>query len=184
MADNGTIARPYAKAIFDIALEANDLEGWSAALQAAAAIVVDKAAREYLNKPERTTADRSEFIGALAADLPGAGVLGSPRGRNLIRLLSENDRLGALGEIAEQFDALKAERENKVKVTLVSALPVDADQASQVSSALSKKLGRAVELELEIDESLLGGAVIRAEDMVIDDSLKTRLARLTSALID
>jgi F-type H+-transporting ATPase subunit delta len=184
MADYGTVARPYAKAIFDTALEANDLEGWSNALAAAAAVATDRAAREYLSRPELSAEKRSEFVTALAVEVPGAAVLGSNEGRNLIRLLSENDRLDALGEIAAQFDALKAERENKVRVTLVSALPVDADQANQVSNTLSKKLGRTVELALEIDESLIGGAVVRAEDRVIDDSLRARLTRLTNTLID
>jgi F-type H+-transporting ATPase subunit delta len=102
----------------------------------------------------------------------------------LISLLAENDRFGALGEIAKQFETLKAEQENKVRVRLVAAVPVDADQAGKIASALSKKLGRQVELELEVDDTLIGGAVVRAEDMVIDDSLRTRLQRLASALTD
>jgi F-type H+-transporting ATPase subunit delta len=111
-------------------------------------------------------------------------VLASPEGRNLLRLLAENDRLDALGEMSEQFDELKAARENRIKVRLISASPVDAAQTEKIAGALSRKLGREVELELEIDESLLGGAIVRAEDMVIDDSLRTRLKRLTSSLID
>ena len=184
MADHGTVARPYAKAIFDTALEANDLEGWSSALAAAAAVAGDAAAREFLTRPEKSADDRATFIGSLAAELQGAAVLTTSAGKNLLRLLSENDRLDALPEIARQFDALKADRENKVRVTLVSAVPVDPDQAQKVSGALSAKLGRAVELELEIEPSLIGGAIVRAEDRVIDDSLKTRLTRLTNALID
>jgi F-type H+-transporting ATPase subunit delta len=184
MADYGTVARPYARAVFDTALAANDLDGWSEALAAAAAVAGDKSAREYLGRPERSTKERSEFVGALAAELPGGRVLASPEGRNLLRLLAENDRLDALGEMSEQFDELKAARENRIKVRLISASPVDAAQTEKIAGALSRKLGREVELELEIDESLLGGAIVRAEDMVIDDSLRTRLKRLTSSLID
>ena len=110
--------------------------------------------------------------------------LGTKEGQNLLKLLAENDRLGALAEISKQFDALKAEQENKVRVKLVAAAPVDAAQAERISGALGKKLGRKVELELEVDDTLIGGAIVRAEDMVIDDSLKTRLERLASALID
>lgn len=184
MADYGTVARPYARAIFDTALAANDLDGWSAGLTAVAAVAAAKSVHEYLGRPVLSADDRSEFIASLAADLPGAAVLTTPEGRNLLRLLAENDRLDALPEISRQFDALKAERENKVKVTLISASAVDAAQAGKISGALSKKLGREVELELETDASLLGGAIVRAEDMVIDDSLRTRLSRLTSSLID
>ena len=89
-----------------------------------------------------------------------------------------------LGEISEQFDALKAQAENKVKVTLVSATPVDTQVAEQVTQALQKRLGRSVELTLEVDEKILGGAIIRAEDMVIDGSVRTRLQRLAEALVD
>jgi F-type H+-transporting ATPase subunit delta len=182
MADFGTVARPYARAVFDLARDANDLDGWSQALAAAAAVALDETAHEYLTRPELGVRERSAFIGSIAADLPGAGVLGTTGGRNLLALLAENDRLGALGEISAQFDRLKAEQEHKIRVTLVSASAVDAATADKIAGALSIKLGRTVELELELDESLIGGAVIRAEDMVIDDSLQTRLKRLAGAL--
>ena len=150
----------------------------------AATAAGDKTAREYLGRPELGVAKRSDAVGTLAKALPGGDVFGTKEGENLLRLLAENDRLGALGEISKQFDALKAAHENKVRVRLVSAAPVDAAQAEKISGALGKKLGRKVELELEVDAALIGGAVVRAEDMVIDDSLKTRLERLASVLID
>jgi len=184
MADHGTVARPYAKALFDIALASNDLDGWSRALAAAAAVVSDRSAREYLARPELTVADRSAFVGSIASELPGSRLLMSAQGQNLLKLLSENDRLNVLGEIAEQFDVLKAERENMVRVTLVAANEVDAAQAEKVKAALGKKLGRTVELAVEVDKSLLGGAVVRAEDMVIDDSVRTRLQRMAASLVD
>jgi F-type H+-transporting ATPase subunit delta len=184
MADYGTVARPYARAIFDTAVAANDLDGWSKALAAAAAVTGERSAHEYLNRPELSVSERGEFVGSLAAELAGSSLLGSAEGRNLLALLAENDRLDALGEISAQFDALKAGRENTLKATLVVASEVDPAQADKIAGALSKKLGREVELELEVDESLLGGAIVRAEDMVIDDSLKTRLARMASSLVD
>lgn len=184
MADFGTVARPYARAIFDIALSADALEPWSSGLAAAGAVAADKTARQFLSRPELGVSERSEFLETVLASVDGAAVFGTAEGKSLLTLLSENDRLGALGEISAQFDQLKAEQENKVKVTLTSASAVDAEQAESVASALSKKLGRSVELELEVDASLLGGAVIRAKDMVIDDSLQTRLKRLASTLVD
>lgn len=184
MSDSGAVARPYARAIFDLANAAGQLDAWSKGLAAAAAVTGDKGAREYLGRPGLGVAKRSEFVGTLAKALPGGDVLGTKEGQNLLSLLAENDRLGALAEISKQFDALKAAQENKVRVRLVAAAPVDAAQAEKISGALGKKLGRKVELELEVDAALIGGAVVRAEDMVIDDSLKTRLERLASALID
>ncbi len=88
-----------------------------------------------------------------------------------------------LPEIAAQFDALKAEAENKVKATLVSATAVDAAVAERVKQALKKRLGREVELSLEVDPSLIGGAIVRAEDMVIDGSVRTRLEQLARAMV-
>jgi F-type H+-transporting ATPase subunit delta len=184
MSDFGTVARPYARAVFDLARAAGDLDGWANALRAAALVAQDKAAHAYLNSPERSVAERADFVAAIAGELQGAAVLSSAEGRNLLKLLSENDRLDALGEISAQFDQLKAEQENKVKVRLRAAAPVDGAQADRIADALSKKLGRTVELDVEVDESLIGGAVVRAEDMVIDDSLQTRLKRLASAMTD
>jgi F-type H+-transporting ATPase subunit delta len=184
MSDFGAVARPYARAVFDLALAAGQLDAWARGLAAAAAVVGDKAAREFLGRPGLGVAKRSEFVLAVAKAMPGGEVLGTAEGTNLLKLLAENDRLAALPEISAQFDALKAEQENKVKVRLVSAATVDAAEAQKISGALSKKLGRQVELELEVDASLIGGAIVRAEDMVIDDSLRTRLQRLASALTD
>lgn len=184
MADFGTVARPYARAVFELARQSGDLDGWSEALSAAAAIAGDRLARDYLRRPELGVGQQIDFVGSLAGSLPGGGVLGSPEGRNLLALLAENDRLDALGEISAQFDSLKADLENKVRVTLVAAAAVDAATAREIAGALGKKLGRTVELELEVDPSLVGGAIVRAEDMVIDDSLRTRLTRLTSSLVD
>jgi F-type H+-transporting ATPase subunit delta len=184
MADFGTVARPYARALFALAREANDLDGWSDGLAVAASVTANASAHEYLTRPELGVTERSDFVGSIAAGLPGGSVLASEAGRNLLKLLSENDRLSALGEISAQFDQLKAEQENKVRVTLVSASAVDSATADKIAEALGKRLGRSVELELELDVSLIGGAVVRAEDMVIDDSLQTRLKRLARSLTD
>jgi F-type H+-transporting ATPase subunit delta len=184
MADHNTVARPYAKALFEAATEARDLGGWSTALTAAASVVRDERARQYLTRPELDVAERAKFIETICADLEGAAFLSSETGRNLLRLLSENDRLTALPEIAAQFDRLKAQAEHKVKVKLVSASAVNTAQADKVGLALQKTLGRQVELELEIDSTLLGGAIVRAEDRVIDGSVRSRLRRLAETLID
>lgn len=184
MADFSTVARPYAKAVFDLAREANALGAWSDGLAAAGAVIADDEARRFLGRPEKRAAERAEFLAAVLADVQQAGIFAGSEGKNLLRLLAANDRLEALPEIAVQFDELKSLAENKVKVTLVSAAEVDEQQAAKVAAALEKKLGRAVELSLDVDPALLGGAVIRAEDMVIDGSVKSRLVRLAGALVD
>lgn len=183
MADFGTIARPYARAAFDTAKEANALDAWSQGLAAAAAVVSNADAERVLASPDLTDDARVALIAEVGAALQGAELFGDERFKSLLRLLAENDRLEALPEISAQFDALKAEAENKIDVTLVSATSVEPDVAQKITHALERRLGRQVALKIEIDEKLLGGAIIRAEDMVIDGSVRTRLERLTQTLI-
>jgi len=183
MADFSTVARPYAKALFDLANAAHALPAWSKALGAAAAVVGDENAKGALGNPELNDEQRTELVASVASAIKGGELLATPQGKNLLALLAENDRLLGLPEIAAQFDALKAQAENKVKVTLTSAVPVEHELADQIKQALRHRFGRTVELHLEVDASLLGGAVIRADNMVIDGSVRTRLQRLTEAIV-
>jgi F-type H+-transporting ATPase subunit delta len=178
VAEFSTVARPYAKALFDVA----NAE-WSAALGAAAAVLADANAKRALANPAFDDGARATLVGSIAGAIKGGELLTSPVGKNLLQLLSENDRLTALPEIAAQFDALKAEAENKVKVTVTAATQVDGAIAGEIKKALQQKLGRTVELTLAVDASLIGGAIIQADDMVIDGSVRTRLQRLTEKLV-
>jgi F-type H+-transporting ATPase subunit delta len=182
MADTSTIARPYAKALFDVASAERKLAEWSHGLNAAAAVLGDANAKRVLGNPALDEGRRAEFVRKVSVGIKGADVLESSQGRSLLALLAENDRLAVLPEIAAQFDALKAKAENKVKVQLISAAAADAKVVEQVKQALKKKLGREVELEASVDPSLIGGAIIRAEDMVIDGSVRSRLEKLAYAL--
>ena len=183
MADASSVARPYAKALFDLAGSERKLPEWSAALGAAAAVLADANARRALANPAFDDAARATLVGSIASAIKGGELLSTPAGKNLLQLLSENDRLTALPEIAAQFDALKAEAENKVNVTVTAATQVDGALAEQIKKALEQKLGRVVELTLAVDASLIGGAIIQADDMVIDGSVRTRLQRLTEKLV-
>jgi F-type H+-transporting ATPase subunit delta len=183
MADQSTIARPYAKALFDVASADGKLAPWSDALNAAAAVLGDANAKRVLANPALDQGKRADFIRAVSVGLKGADVFETAQGQALLALLAENDRLAVLPEIAAQFDALKAEAENKIKAKLISATAVDAGVAERVKQALKKRLGREVELELEVDPSLIGGAIVRAEDMVIDGSVRTQLEQLARAMV-
>jgi F-type H+-transporting ATPase subunit delta len=183
MADVSTVARPYAKALFDLANGERKLGEWSAALAAAAAVVGDADAKRALANPGFDDAARAALVGSVASALKGGELLASGSGKNFLQVLAENDRLTALPEIAAQFDALKAEAENRVNVTVTSATTVDGAIAEQIKKSLEKKLGRAVDLTLAVDASLIGGAIIQADDMVIDGSVRTRLQRLTEKIV-
>ncbi len=183
MADNNTIARPYAQAIFELAHESGDLATWSGALDIAGELLADGRVTIYLSDPAFSNDQRLEFLTGLF-EKAGAEVLGGKdkRGTNFLKLLLENRRVNVLPEIAEHFDQLKAEVENVVDVTVTSASAISDSQKDAIGKALRERLGRDVSIETEIDENLIGGAVIKAGDVVIDGSLRSRLEGLANAL--
>jgi F-type H+-transporting ATPase subunit delta len=186
MADNNTIARPYARATFDLANEKKNLAAWWEALMTAKAVLADGQVVGFLAKPSLTDEQRLDFLTGLFAEAGSKkSVLagGDEQGNNFLKLLLEYGRVSVLPEIAEHFDVLKAEVENTVDVTVTSAAPLSAAQKRIVAAALKERLGRDVNISTEIDETLIGGAVIRAGDVVIDGSLRSRLESLSNALI-
>ena len=186
MADNNTIARPYARAAFELASEKGDLAKWSKALTAATDVLADGQAVKFLARPALTDEEKLSFLTDLFRSAGGKTSIlagGSKQGNNFLKLLLEYGRVAVLPEISLHFEVLKANIENTVDVTVTSAAPMSAAQQEAVSSALKERLGRSVRLETEIDETLIGGAVIRAGDVVIDGSLRSRLEGLSNALI-
>ena len=186
MADNNTVARPYAQAIFEYAQENNALTELSESLAAAKALLEDGQIAEFLAAPAMSDAKRLEFLQGLFAEAVGKDSVfagGSQQGTNFLKLLLENGRVVALPEIADQFEALKAKVENSVDAVITSAAPLSKAQQKAMAESLKKRLGRDVNVTTEIDENLIGGAVIRAGDVVIDGSLRARLDGLANALI-
>ena len=176
MADRATIARPYARAAIAHAQEAKDLAAWSSLLGAAATAAADKRVARLIGNPHVTGDELVELLGGLSKQAAGEG------GKNFLRALAANRRLALLPEIAAQFEALRAELENVVDVEVIAAREIAAPQQKKLETALAKRLGREVRMHTRIDESLIGGAIVRAGDLVIDGSLKGRLERLGSAL--
>ena len=186
MADNNTVARPYARAAFEVAQENNALEELSRSLNVGTELLDDGQVIAFLADPSMNDSQRLEFLQGLFASVAGDDSVfagGSAHGTNFLKLLLENDRVAALPEIAEQFDALKAQVENTVDVTVTSAVALSDEQKQTIASALQARLGRDVRIETEIDENLIGGAIIRAGDVVIDGSVRARLEGLSNALI-
>jgi F-type H+-transporting ATPase subunit delta len=186
MADNHTIARPYAEAAFARARETGRLDAWAEALALGAELMADGRVTALLANPRLTDEQRYEFLTGLFRDAGGDGCLfagGDADGSNFIRLLLEYERVSALPEISELFEQMKAQVENTVDVTVTTATPLSDVQKQALVAALKKRLGREVRLTVEVDESLIGGAVIRAGDVVIDGSLRSRLERLSTALV-
>ena len=176
MAERITTARPYAKAIFALARKGNTLPATSASLVRAAQVVADPRVHALLGSPHVTAAQLAELVSAVT----GAGL--DEYGRDFIALLAQNRRLGFLPEIAALFEQMKSELENAVDVEVIAASPLTGDQESRYAAALQKKLGRSVRLHTKVDGSLIGGAVLKAGDLVIDGSIKGRLERLAIEL--
>ena len=180
MADNIAIARPYAQAAFETANEASQLDAWSDALAAAAAVVSDEQVTGLIDAPGT---DAQQLIGLIAGiATQAAAAAPADKVTNLIKLLAENGRLTALPEISTGFDALKAETENRVEVLLTAANPVDEATQARIVESLKQRFGRDVSLTFELDESLIGGARLQADDLVIDGSVRAGLDKLATTL--
>jgi F-type H+-transporting ATPase subunit delta len=177
MADKTTIARPYAKAAFAEARADSMLGAWSEALHRAATVVDDPRVHTLLGDPHVTTAQLSQLV----LDIAGAGL--GEHGRNFVRTLAEAGRLNCLPEIATLFDAYKDEAEGIADVTVTSAAPLDERQQQTLTAALARRLKREVRLHCTIDPDLLGGAVVRSGDLVIDGSVRGRLERIANELV-
>ena len=185
MADNNTVARPYAEAVFEVARENDALDELSASLHAARELLADGQVAAFLGQPSLNDDQRLEFLQSLFAAAVGEGSVfagGSQHGTNFLKLLLEKGRVVALPEISSQFEALKAKVENSIDAVITAASPLSDAQEKAIASSLSEKLGREVRISTQIDENLIGGAVIRAGDVVIDGSLRARLEGLANAL--
>ena len=176
MAERITTARPYAKAIFALARQNNSLAATADGLTLGAQVVADPRVHSLLGSPHVTAPQLSELVNGIV------GPKLDEHGRNFISLLAANRRLGFLPEIAALFAQMKAEVENAVDVEVTSATALTPDQEGRYAAALQKKLGRQVRLRTKVDGSLLGGAVLKAGDLVIDGSIKGRLERLATEL--
>ena len=174
MAELSTLARPYAEAVFRLAREKNALSEWADRLAALATIASDPRMRAVIADPNTSAARAAELI-ASVMDVGDAG-------KNLLAVLAGNDRLMLLPEIASQYEVLKAEAEGKLEATIVSAQGMSEAQKAELLAALKARFGRDVEATVEIDESLIGGAVITVGDQVIDGSVKGRLQKMAAAL--
>ena len=179
MADFETAARPYARAVFELASEEGKLDRWQEVLQIAAAIAADEQMEALFGEPAILESDLAKLFVSVAE---AAGVEADDDFRNLVALLAENDRLGALPAIAAAYATLKQEAEGKIEVRVRSAQKLTAEQEKKIASSMARRLGKEVSITTEVDESLIAGAIITAGDLVIDGSASGRVEKLAVAL--
>lgn len=174
--DATTIARPYAEAVYQRAVETDKLDLWSGMLELLGAAVANPTLSDALANPELSRAQKAELMLEI-----GGGRL-SDEGRNLVKLLAENDRLGVLPEIAEAYEFSKSEYEGTVDVVVTTAFPLKPAQEQALAEALKTKLGREIRIASEEDPELIGGFRLTAGDMVIDGSVSAQLSQLAHEL--
>jgi len=177
MAEKSTIARPYAVAAFELAKEQNDLARWSDMLGFAAIVVTDEVMQDYLSNP----AVAQETLTRLMLEVCGDQL--NPMGQNFIKVLIANKRLNVLPEIVVLYNDLRADAEKTVEAEVISAFPLSDAQTNALIESLKKRLGREVSLVSKVDENLLGGAIVRAGDLVIDGSVSGQLDKLATELM-
>ncbi len=176
MSELTTAARPYARAVFEMANEAGDLAKWSDTLGFMSAIVSNEEVQTLLANPKMAKqAGGDAFIALCDKKL-------DDKAENLVSMLAENDRLSLLPEMSVLYEVLKDEAEGSVEALVTTAKKLTQAEEKSIAAALKKRLGRDVKLKVSVDESLLGGAIIRAGDLVMDGSLKGRLAKMTNMM--
>lgn len=176
MAEKATIARPYARAAFEFAQASGNLKQWSESLAVAASVVSEPSVARLLNHPRVTPTQLVELIAEVA------GSKFDSSANNFIATLAQNRRLALLPYIAKTYEVLRAEVEGMADVEVISAVPLEAAQQQRLTAALQTRLKRTVRLHCSVDASLMGGAIVRSGDLVIDGSVKERLTRLAATL--
>lgn len=171
-----TLARPYARAAFSLANEQGRLSQWSQLLGFASVVVTQPVMQGVLGNPRVAANDLIDLL------LPPGDV--DPMFRQFLSVLADNRRVALLPEMAGLFDQLRADAEKIVKAKITSAQTLDPNELAKLQASLKKRFGREVEIQSAVDASLIGGAIIDAGDVVIDGSLKTKLARLGAALVN
>jgi F-type H+-transporting ATPase subunit delta len=177
MAEKSTIARPYAQAAFDIAKDKGDLKGWSDMLQLLAVVASDALMQDMISNPAIESSKVVDVITGVAGDNI------DDMGKNFINVLADNGRLNVLPEIAALYEQHRAEAEKTVEAEITSAFPLSDAQKQQLTEALKIRLGRDVSLVAKTDESIIGGAIVRAGDLVIDGSVSSQLEKLGNSLM-
>ena len=176
MESNTKTARPYAIAAFKQAQQEGNTAKWSDMLALLARVASDPTMKGLLANPKAKRQQIAEMI----IDVCGDGL--SATGRNFVRVLAQNRRLGVIKDIAQTYEIERARAERRSDVTVTSAYELAPAEQNAITVAMTRRLGTKVDLSLEVDPGLIGGLVVRAGDTVIDASIRGRLSQLAQTL--
>ena len=174
MLEKATIARPYAEAAFAQALEEGKLADWSKMLGLLKTVITDTNMRSVIKSPKLDSDQLYQFI----VDVCGTSF--SQTGKNFIKILVDAERIGLAAEVFTVFENKRTAAEGISDVDVITAYPLDDAQVKTISDAISKRLGKKIDINTKENKDLIGGVVIRAGDSVIDASLRGRLKELNS----
>ncbi|MFT6927332.1 MAG: F-type H+-transporting ATPase subunit delta [Psychromonas sp.] len=175
MSELTTVARPYARAAFEFAVDNNKIEAWSEMLFFSAEVVNNPTMVKILTSDKAAQELAKLFLNVCEDQLDENGL-------NFIKIMAENGRLSVLPRVAQLFAGLEDEYKKQVDVNVVSAYALSKKQHTELSKSLEKRLARKVNLHCSIDKTLIAGMVITAGDLVIDSSAKGQLVRLSNTL--
>lgn len=175
MAENVTIARPYAAAIFALADAGGSLGRWSQTLAVMAAVAANPELRAATGDPNLSADHVYGLFAGACGDL-------ATEAQNLVRVLIENGRLATLPEIRDIYEELKNAREGVVEALITSAYPLDSGQLSTLVAELEQRFKRKVKPQVNVDVGLIGGVRMQVGDEVIDGSVRGKLAAMAVAL--
>ncbi|MEP4890691.1 MAG: F0F1 ATP synthase subunit delta [Aliiglaciecola sp.] len=175
MSELTTVARPYAKAAFDYAVEKQAVPHWQEMLEFAGEVADNEEMTNILS-----SAMAAEKLAELFNSVCGEQL--NEAGQNLIGVLAENGRLKALPDIALLFNQYKAEFDKEIDVEVTSAVELSDKQLSEISASLETRLARKVKLNCNVDTAIVAGVIIKAGDTVIDGSVRSKLHRLSDVL--
>lgn len=170
-----TIARPYAKAAFDFAVEKKAVDNWLTMLTFAAQVATDQQVEDLINSNLNAEKMADLFLAVCGDQL-------DEQGQNLIKVMAVNGRLSVLPAVVLEFAALKAELDREVEAEVISAAELTKQQMAKIQASLEKRLDRKVKLNCSVDPALMAGIIIKAGDLVIDGSVRGRLSRLAETL--
>lgn len=178
MQEKTTLARPYAVAAFEQARDDGKLKDWSAMLRILSLVVSDPQMQIILDNPRLNSATLMDIVLAVCGNHL------SDYGKNFVKVLVNTRRLLLAPQIYMLFEQRRMDAEGIADVEVVSAYPLETAQQHKIADAMGKRLGKKIEISTRIDKSLIGGAVIRAGDSVIDASIRGRLKQLGSTLAE
>ena len=166
-----THVRRYAQAVFDIAVEKQELDKWQSELKKIAVLGENPETAALLENPKLRLEDKKKVLTAVLPDV-------SPQALNLVYLLVTRGNLGIVAEIAEEYQQLLDAHRGIERADVFTAVPLDDDDKRKLEARLGAIVDKKVVIKQEVDPDLLGGIVARMGGKLLDGSVRSRLAAL------